>query len=100
LHLPAALVSFGLTILPKLYAYSLIFMLLFTCVREEDRRRKLSFRALLLNDFRMHSANIEYVEYEKQKCLLKSSLFYLVIANIPFIIFEWHYLHYTDCGLK
>lgn len=100
LHLPVSLVSFGLTILPKLYAYSLIFMLLFTCVREEDRRRKLAFRALLLNDFRMHSANIEYVEYEKQKCLLKSSLFYLVISNIPFMLFEWHYLNYTDCGLK
>lgn len=53
IHMPISVTSFVISALPKLYAYSLILLLMCTCIREEDRRRKLSYRALTLNDFRM-----------------------------------------------
>lgn len=39
--------------LPKIYAFVLSFMILFGCVREEDRKRKYTYRILIFNEFRL-----------------------------------------------
>ena len=39
--------------IPKIYAFVLNIMIMFGCVREEDRKRKYVFRILLYNEFRM-----------------------------------------------
>ena len=39
--------------IPKIYAFVLNIMIMFGCVREEDRKRKFLFRILIFNEFRM-----------------------------------------------
>ena len=60
-------VSLILVIIPKFYGYVLTNMMLFTCAREEDKRRKFALRAYTFNEFRVHAMNVEYVDYERHK---------------------------------
>lgn len=57
--------SILLIIMPKIYGYTLMIMMMFTCAREEDKRRKFALRAYTFNEFRVHAMNIDYVEYER-----------------------------------
>ena len=46
-------VSIVLLMIPKLYSLVLCVMMLFNCVREEDKRRKFAFRILIFDEWRL-----------------------------------------------
>lgn len=79
LDMGISLTSLIITVLPKLYSYSLTILLIFSCIREEDRRRKMAYLSLLLNDFRMQALNIEYIYLNKQKFIIRNALYNLVV---------------------
>jgi hypothetical protein len=66
-----------------MYGYVLMAMMLFTCAREEDKRRKFAARAYTFNEFRMLALNVEYVEYEKHKNDLIWGSMKFGIQNLP-----------------
>ena len=60
--------SFGslvLLMIPKLYATIHALIIGFGCVKEENKRRKLVFRILTFNEFRIQAKNVEYVHHAK-----------------------------------
>lgn len=58
-----SIASLVVILIPKLYGYALMLMMMFTCAREEDSRRKFALRAYTFNEFRVHALNVDYVEY-------------------------------------
>jgi hypothetical protein len=76
-------ISIVIIALPKFYAYALILMMICTCAREEDKRRKYALRAYTFNEFRVHALNIEYVEYERQKVNLSMGIMKFFFEDLP-----------------
>jgi hypothetical protein len=78
-----------------------MFAVLFSCcVREEDKRRKLTYRALMFSEFRLQALNLDYIEYNKRKSEFWFGLVKGALVDIPMIVFILYYLLMTDCGLK
>ena len=63
-----SLASLAILIVFKLASFIMFIVLLFNCcVRVEDKRRKLTYRALVFSEFRIQALNVEYIEYQKRK---------------------------------
>lgn len=58
-------------------------MMMFNCVREEDRRRKFTFRMLTFNEYRVQALNVEYIGYEKHKVDLLYGFLKFLIEDGP-----------------
>lgn len=85
----------------KLYAMGAMFAVLFNCcIREEDKRRKLTYRALMFSEFRMQAMNVDYIEYNKRKSEFWFGLIKGLLVDIPMIVMYLYYLLMTDCGTK
>lgn len=63
MYLVASLVSMGLIMIPKLYAWIMTLAIMFGGVKTENKLRKHSFRILIFNEFRMQALNVEYVQH-------------------------------------
>ena len=95
-----SLLSIVAICVPKFYAYGLELMMIFTCVSQEDRRRKYAFRILTLTEFRMQATNVEYIHYEKNKWDLVMGFFKFALEDLPQFLVQVYYLNFTDCGTK
>ena len=76
-------VSLLLMTIPKFYALACIFMMICTCARKEDQRRKYAMRAYTFDEFRVHALNVHYVYYEKRKLDIIFGAFKFAIQNLP-----------------
>ena len=82
-------VSLCLLAVPKLYGLGLSLYLMFSCgkAREEDERRKLAHRLLVLSEFRMQALNVEYTRVQREKVdILMSSLKFTLEDAPQFIL--------------
>jgi hypothetical protein len=81
----ASAIFMALFCIPKLVAYVCSILLIFgcTCIKQEDRRRKITFRILSFTEFRMQATNVEYIKYEKNKWDFIMSAFKLGFEDLP-----------------
>jgi hypothetical protein len=95
-------VSLCLLAVPKLYGLGLSLYLMFSCgkAREEDERRKLAHRLLVLSEFRMQALNVEYTRVQREKVDILMSSLKFTLEDAPQFILQLYYLTQTDCGLK
>jgi len=95
-----SLTSFCFTILPKLYSYYLLLMVLFNGVAGEDKKKKFAFRAFIFTEFRVHALSVDYIAYEKHKTEFLMGTLKFSFEDLPQFIIQVFYLTSTTCGNK
>lgn len=73
-------------------------MIFFCVVRQEDKKRKYVSRILILDEFRMQAANVDYIHFEKSKLDLQYGLYKLLFEDVPMFVVKCIFLTQYDCG--
>ena len=60
-----SMASIALILIPKLIANIMALMIIFGGVKEENKRRRYTYKLLIYNEFRMQAMNVEYVNHQK-----------------------------------
>lgn len=49
-------------------------ILIFPCIKDENKRRKHAFRSITINEYRVQAINVNFMRFEKRKIELLWSL--------------------------
>eukprot|EP00347_Sterkiella_histriomuscorum_P004768 403359184 len=99
-HMAASMVSIGILLIPKLYAFFTCIYVMFGGVKTENKLRKHAYRILIFNEFRIQALNVEYVQHQKYKIDLGWGFMKFLFQDLPQAAIQIWYLLQTDCGTK
>jgi hypothetical protein len=72
-----------ITVIPKMYALGMIFVLICPCIKNESERRKHVFRCITINEFRVQAVNVNFMKFEKRKIELLWAAWKFITQNLP-----------------